>query len=54
MRPTAAWRDGKIPPIPVGVVRAVEPFGHGQILYVGDDSLPYYSGIFERDDGGAE
>ncbi len=50
VRPTALWRDWKSPAIPSGVVRKVEPFGRGQVLYIGDDRLPYVSGIFELDE----
>lgn len=50
VRPTAEWRDGNTPEIPEGEVKRVEPFGMGQVLYVGDDPKPYVSGIFERCD----
>lgn len=53
VRPVAAWRDAQTPMIPYGLVRKVEPFGRGQVLWVGDDPKPYVAGIFERDDGGA-
>ena len=51
VRPTFDWRDALSPPIPWGIVRRVEPWGLGQVLYVGDDPKPYVAGIFERDDG---
>lgn len=51
VRPRGEWRDAQTPSIPAGVVRRAEPFGRGQVLYVGDDPRPYVAGIFERDDG---
>ena len=49
VRPTAAWCDAQTPAIPAGIVRKVEPFGRGQVLWIIADPRPYVAGIFERE-----